>query len=206
MYLPPSKVKARPGSLLVMPPHGRKSYYDGDPEAERYADYIASLQPLFSEIAVSITEGDYVEGSWWPAFKKRGISVLAGSDPFQRDPMSGVRDLLSRFEFVTSNSFGSHIAYAAFFGAKVSVAGSYAEFPRHELARACGPRMFPELVDVEAELISEASLRQHCPFLFLEPDHAECHRDWAGFELGVQHKRQPQELCALSEQDLREDG
>ncbi len=40
-----------------------------------------------------------------------------------------LRRLFGRFEFVTTNGFGSHIAYAAAAGAKVSVFGPYAEFP-----------------------------------------------------------------------------
>jgi hypothetical protein len=197
VYLPECAVEREPGSLLVLPPHSHKNHGGDDPLAERYAEMIAELRPRFSRIAVGVHEDDRAKGQWVESFRRRGIDVFVTTD--QSDPNTLVRlqRLLSSFEYVTTNGYGSHIALAAYCGAKVSVYGPFAEFPFERMKVTHAVKMFPELVQQAYELCTEPALRQHYPFLFVEPDRAVVRRDWAAREVGEPSRVTPAELRRL---------
>jgi hypothetical protein len=94
-------------------------------------------------------------------------------------------DILSQFEFVTTNGFGSVIVYAAFAGCKISVAGPFAKLPDGLLKKAHAVIHFPHLLAQQIELCSEAALRLHYPDLFVEPLYAQERKKWAESELGI---------------------
>ena len=196
-YLPDPCVRREPGSLLVMPPHGREIHFPGEAVSEAYADYIEALKPHFSKIVVSVTEGDIVRGEWVDLLQRRGLLVTMGSNPFSVDPLVTVQRMLASCEFVTTNCFGSHIVYAAHCGCRVSVAGPYAEWPRARIERAYAPKMFPELTDVILELTSEGRLRSAYPFLFVEPQDGETRMKWGAHEIGATLRRSPADLADL---------
>jgi hypothetical protein len=121
------------------------------------------------------------------------------SDPFT---LCRLHSILSAFEFVTTNGYGSHIAYAAYCGAKVSIFGPFADFPRDRMARTHAVKMFPELVDVAYALCTEAALRKHYPFLFGEPHKARLRREWGQEEVGFSNRLSPQALAGFFGWDL----
>lgn len=186
-----------PGSLLVMPPHGHAGRGGNDPLVRAYVDCIAGLCRRFSEVRVCVTADDFSKGMWWRTFEKAGIPCLVGADP--ADPLSFDRmlHLFARFEYVTTNGFGSHIAYAAAVGAKVSVYGPFAAPPVELMRTAHAVRRQPELLDQQIELCSERALRCHYPFLFTEPDAAVKRTGWARSELGFDRRLSATELTAL---------
>ena len=154
-YLPPVDVERVPGSLLVMPPHSHRSHGTDDRLAEAYADAIAALKPRFEHIWVGVNEDDMAKRQWVDSFCRRGIDVFTTTD--QADPRTLVRlrRLLATFEYVTTNGFGSHIALAAYCGAKVSVFGEYAEFPRERMVMTHAVKMYPRLLDQAYYLCTE---------------------------------------------------
>ena len=133
-YLPEVSAERRPGSLLVMPPHGLKKFFDPG-QAQEYADGIASLRPHFSAIYACVTFRDYYRGEWRPQFERAGVPVFYGASPGESNTLLRMKEILSTFEFVTSNSFGSQLAYAAHCGARVSVHGPYVEWATGALHR-----------------------------------------------------------------------
>jgi hypothetical protein len=197
VYLPQLDVRRVPGSLLVMPPHSHKCHGPGTPLAESYADAIADVRKDFEHVWVCLNEDDLRAQQWVESFRRRGIGVFLGTD--QSDPRTLLRlkRILRSFEYVTTNGFGSHIAYAAYWGARVSVFGPFAEFPRARMARTHAVKMFPRLLDAAYWLCTEEALRQHYPFLFTEPKQATDRTKWGAFEVGEQHRRSPHELAAL---------
>src|SRR5262249_1705902 len=124
-YLPHKEVPRAPGSLLVMPPHtGGDSVSAWDFDA--YAEEVAALRPQFAHIAVSVSPSCWDRGYWADAFMRRGIEVFKGAESLDRNCLERLRTILSSFEYVTTCHFGSQVAYAAYFGAKVSLYGKYA--------------------------------------------------------------------------------
>jgi len=196
VYLPDPDVGRVPGSLLVLPPHSHRTHGPGDPLAEQYATLVADLKRRFEHVWVGISADDVANGQWIDAFRRRSIDVLTTTDQGDPRTLARQRRILSTFEYVTTNGFGSHLALAAYCGAKVSVYGPYADFPRERLKRTHAVKMFPELLDAAYALCAEDALRAHYPFLFVEPDQAQVCRSWGAFEVGEQHRLAPGALSA----------
>lgn len=188
VYLPDEAIERVPGSLLVMPPHGHRTHGEGDLTAESYADAIADLRNRFECVSVCLTETDIRKGDWISAFKRRDINVFNGINQAETNPLQRMAQILSSFEYVTTNGFGSHIAYAAYFGARVSIFGPYANFPIDRLRQTHALRMFPKLLDEAHFLCTEAPLRAFCPELFVDPDRAVDRRSWGADQVGEQCK------------------
>jgi hypothetical protein len=183
--------------LLVLPPHGHQTHGPGDPLAEAYADAIAGKRSNFSEVWLCLNVDDFQRSEWIDAFRKRNIPMLIGADPGDRQTLHRFKRLLSTFEYVTTNGFGSHIAYAAAAGAKVSVFGPFAECPRAVMANCFVAQVKPSLTDVLLNLHSEAELRKHYPTLFTEPERAVTQELWGRREIGADLCLGPDELKDL---------
>jgi hypothetical protein len=196
-YLPPVAPRRLAGSLLVMPPHSHRAHGPGDPLADAYAEAIASKRNEFSHIAVCLNYDDYIRHEWITQFQKRGIRVFVGAEQADPSTMLRLKQLLSSFEYVTTNGFGSHIAYAAACGAKLSVFGPWADFPRVEMAKGFAMRLVPELTDIGCELHSEKALRKECPFLFVDPEKATTHLEWGQKQIGEDQLLPRDELMRL---------
>jgi hypothetical protein len=197
VYIRDPQPQRIPGSLLVMPPHSHRIHGPGDPLAERYADVICDLKRHFAHIRVCLHEDDLAKRQWVESFRLRGIEVFPSADQSDPSTLRRLYRILSSFEFVTTNGFGSHIAYAAYCGARVSVFGPYAEFPYHRLLRTHTIKMFPHLAPIARPLHTEAALRKHYPFLFVEPHRAEVMREWGAAEVGEDNRLSPAELAEL---------
>jgi hypothetical protein len=196
-YLPDPGVRRVPGSLLVMPPHSHKAHGPGDPLAERYASAIADLKPKFDHIKVGLNEDDIAKKQWVDAFRRHGLDIFVTTDQSDPDTLVRLRRILSTFEYVTTNGFGSQIALAAYCGARVSVYGPYAEFPRERMRVTHAVKMFPALLDDAYALCTEDAVRRHYPFLFVEPDKAPVHQAWGAREVGEPFRVSPEELARL---------
>jgi len=196
-YLPDVAVERKDKSLLVMPPHGRYRHGPGDPFAEAYAEYIESKHDRFSSISVVLTAGDYVSREWVSAFERRGIEVLVGAHHGEPQTLLRQKALLCSVEYVTTNGFGSHIAYAAACGCKVSVAGQFAEWDKDRLSRVFAVKTYPHLLPAMTRLHSEQALKEAFPFLFVEPEDAEQTIEWGKIQIGADYIKTPEEITSL---------
>jgi len=197
VYVPPPVVQRVPRSLLVLPPHSHGTHGRGDPLAAAYADAIAAVRDRFDHVWVGVSEDDLIERQWVDAFRARDIGVFTTSDRGDSRTLQRLRRILSTFEYVTTNGFGSHIAMAAYCGAKVSVFGPFAPFPPERMAATHAVRIHPDLRDAACELCSEAAVRQHYPFLFVEPHQAIARPDWGAAEVGEPWRVAPADLRSL---------
>jgi len=196
-YIPDPGVRRVPGSLLVLPPHSHKAHGVGDPIAEEYAAMIAGLKSRFRHIWVGLHEDDIAKRQWVEPFRRHGIGVFPSTDQSDPNTLVRLKRILSTFECVTTNGFGSHIALAAYCGARVSVFGPFAEFPYERMRAAHAVKIFPELLDEACYLCSEDALRKHYPFLFVDPDQAQDLRGWGAREVGEPCRLSPAELAEL---------
>jgi len=194
-YLPPANIQRVPGSLLVMPPHSHRTHGPDDPVAEGLAEAILAKANLFSEVMVCLNADDYSKNEWRSSFEKRGIKVIVGADQGEGNTLLRLKQMLSRFEYVTTNGYGSHIAYAAACGAKVSIFGPYADFPQPVAARCHAVKMFPQLERPQIELCAEPGMRGAFPFLFVDPEKAQDLTAWGLRELGADLILSPEDMA-----------
>jgi hypothetical protein len=124
LYVPEPTVERIPGSLLVVPTHSLSGDKHVDQGAfERYADSIREVAGRFSHVVACIHPNCRRNGLWVKEFTERGIEIIYGAETGDANALLRMRTLFAQFESVTTNEWGSHVAYALAFGARVSIAG-----------------------------------------------------------------------------------
>lgn len=124
VYVPDPEVARIPGSLLVVPTHS----LNGDQHPDRtlfqqYADSIKAVAGRFSRVVVCVHPNCRRNGLWVKEFTAAGIEITYGAETGDANALLRMRMLFAQFESVTTNEWGSHVAYALAFGARVSIAG-----------------------------------------------------------------------------------
>jgi FkbM family methyltransferase len=196
IYTASCKVVRRPKSLLVMPAHSL-DYTTLNSRFEEYAETIASIESQFSEVLICVHPSCWRNGYWVSAFRNRGLKVIKGAFLEDRNALDRMSKLFSVFEYVTTNGCGSHIAYAAYFGAKVSIYGSYVEYSAQEFTIDPLYRENPYLLKPTIRANAEEVMRQHYGELFCHPMEAKQRLEWGQSEVGSANKITPEEMRCL---------
>jgi len=151
IYTQPSGFQRIPNSLLVMPTHTFPSdvYM---PSPERYVHEIASIKNRFDLVAACVSAYCIAKGVWISQFAEEGIHVIRGAGIADANSLKRLRALFDSFEYVTTDSYGSHVFYALYFGAKVSIWGTATPVLRENVLRDGGWNAYPKAID---QLLSE---------------------------------------------------
>ncbi|MCS7077540.1 MAG: hypothetical protein NZ455_12560, partial [Bacteroidia bacterium] len=155
VYLPKRKIERLKNSLLVMPAHSLDYTTHNHWKFEQYVEEIEKIAHYFEHVYVCVYPSCIKKGYWVRDFQAKGFKVLEGMGANDRNALFRLQYLMNRFEYVTTNAFGSHIAYAAYFGAKVSIYGSYAEFKEEDFRHDPFYSKNPKLLAVALNLTSE---------------------------------------------------
>lgn len=184
-------------SMLIMPPHGM-SYTTEIWNEQTYIEEIYSVIKDFEYSAVCISPNDIEKNSWVGAFKRMGLPIIEGARMSDANALLRMRSLFNQFEFVTTNSIGSHVAYAAYAGAKVSFFGKYQCLDASSLKTDELYKNHPEILDFVVEHSSEASVKERYGFLFCEhPAQALVTVDYAKKWLGSDNMKIPAQMIGL---------
>jgi hypothetical protein len=189
-------VSRQAGSLLVMPVHSLE-YTKHEWNFEAYADEIEAIRSHFSSVVVCVSASCYRRGYWVDAFERRGIPVISGADIFDANTFRRLACLFGHFEFMTTNGFGSHLPYAALFGAKPSIYGTIAPLAADDFKDDAFYQHNPETLRLVVEMNTPEALRSRFEDLFVSPWTAPQRTEWGRFQAGVQCKRTPGELRRL---------
>lgn len=125
VYTPPPQVERVAGSLLVVPTHtliGDK--FPDRVHFERYADEVREIAGQFRHVVVCVHPNCRKNGLWVKEFTERGFEIVYGAQTDDANALLRVRTLFSQFETLTTNGWGSHVAYALAFGLRVSITGT----------------------------------------------------------------------------------
>jgi hypothetical protein len=124
VYTPDPELERIPDSLLIMPQHTLIGIQAGTIDERK--KYVHSLEPYlsrFSAVVACISPNCLANGFYIDDFREIGVEVIPGAMTSDVNACLRMRCLMEQFEYVTSNSWGSHIAYALYFGMKVSIFG-----------------------------------------------------------------------------------
>lgn len=196
VYLPPVVVPRCPGTLLVMPVHS-VDYTAHDWNFEAYAEAINAVRHQFAEVVVCVHPSCWKKGYWVETFQRHGYPVIQGMSADDGNALKKLQSLFSTFEYVTTNGLGSHIAYAATFGAKVSLYGPYPEDRAEDYAADPFFAYNPHLLEPALRNRSEEVMRQHYPELFCHPLEATERVEWGRHQVGNDNRVSPAEMRAL---------
>lgn len=146
IYTKPSGLQRIPNSLLVMPTHSIASDVLV-PSNEQYVREIASIKNRFGLVAACVSAHCIAKDLWTSQFAEQGIHVIRGAGIDDVNALKRMRALFESFEYVTTDSYGSHVYYALYFGAKVSVWGTTTPMLRENVLSDAAWTPYPEAVD-----------------------------------------------------------
>lgn len=183
-------------SLLIMPPHGTMDT-SFPLRKECYLDWVEKLLGDFEFVAACIGYDDYKRGDWVKDFRRLGIPCIEGACVSDYNSLRRMAYIFQKFDYMTTPDKGSHIAYASYFGCKVSVTG-----PRlisERVLRTSLPagefyRNYPKGVDIASELSSQGNMQKMLGHFMIEPLDSVAMVDWGKKQLGEDCKLSPKEL------------
>jgi hypothetical protein len=189
-------VKRKPNSLLVMPAHSLP-YTKHKWDEQAYVEEITRSKGRFAEIVACISMACVNNGYWTHTFEKAGIPWIAGACVDDKNALVRMNCLFKTFEYVTTNSIGSHIAYAAYSGCKVSIFGAYVGLERDAFENDPWYRENPDLLESSLEATQETTVRAGYPEFFTAPHEASQRTEWGREMVGARHRKTPRELARL---------
>lgn len=194
IYVPKPQLERIPGSLLVMPVHSLAYTEHKHWKFKEYAEYIQSIRKKFSRVVACIHPSCIKHGYWAEEFREMGIEIVEGAEVHNKFALERIASLFSLFEYITTNGFGSHLAYAPFFGAKVSIAGPFTTYKKEDYSNAPFYQKYPMLLGRTVEFSSKSNLKKIFPQFFVSPEKASKHKSWAELQLGLENKLRPHEF------------
>ena len=200
VYTKPDPSRQRvPGSLLVMPAHTLNDLKFSTNEWQ-YLEYIQSISKHFSRVVFCIGLACIHHGLWVDNLEKYGFDYVTGAGLMDQNALLRMRVLFDSFEFMTTNTMGSHVLYGAFCGVKVSLAGPY-HSPSLDVYQNHAAHWDDPLIRKKNTLYIHSnqfeSVKKKYPWFFTEPYQAEPCLEWAKREIGFYHKVSFAELAHL---------
>lgn len=193
IYTKPSGLQRIPKSLLIMPTHSLASDVLV-PSTEQYVREIASIKNRFGLVAACVSTHCIAKGLWTSQFIDEGIQVIRGAGIDDLNALKRMRALFDTFEYVTTDSYGSHVYYASYFGAKVSIWGTPTPVLRENVLSDGAWTPFPEAVD---DLFTEETERKAEVYLGplrVDPWIGTQNLDATNWMVGYDNKLSPDEM------------
>lgn len=193
-YVPSQNIKPMPGALLAFLPHSAEVEKANVMQIE-YLDYLAACLSDFSDIFVSIfwlDNSDALQNE----IRKRKLTPVLGARPDDKNSLIRVRKMLEYCPYVTSNTMGSHIAYALYVGCNVSLSGPFYEYGHEVLLTGGNPQGHSiSYVDKKVELQSLSFVKTKYPWLFVDhPLHGLRDVEFGKKSVGFKSKLDPSQL------------
>lgn len=179
------KIQRKSNTLLVMPPHGLP-YTTEKWDEEVYIKQIDNLKDKFDYIVACIHPSCAEKNSWIVNLEKYKIPWVVGADMRDKNALIRMRRIFRSFEYMTTNCIGSHVAYAAYSGCKVSIFGNYAEFTSEDVKGDILYMKYPHVMEHNLRCSTKKSISKKFPFLFAHPKAAVQHVEWGSKQLGAE--------------------
>lgn len=197
---PPQRI---PGSLLVMPTHGTTQC----PVNEKNAFLLANLAPIrmqFSTVCACVSGMCVVNRQWIDQLERNDIPWITGAWLFDLNALRRMARMLQSFEYVYTDSFGSHLLYASAAGCRVVCDLDVSAMPTLEQLATLDPmyRAHPDILnDFRREHADDDSwlrwLHHKYPHFFRGFEEASLLTEWGMTELGEPLMRRPTEIAQL---------
>ena len=195
-YARSPQLHRRERTLLVMPQHSTAEtslscYF------EEYVREINKIRESFDKVAVCLHSSCLKKGYWANEFKSYGYNVIRGADPNDKNSLVRMQALFKQFEYVTTNSYSSCIAYASAYGAKVFIYGSFCELQPRELMEHPYYKRNPNIAELACLVTGKSCLEQNYPSLFCDHQNAQSNCEWGLAEIGAYNMVSPSEMRFL---------
>lgn len=186
-----------PGSLLILP-EGHYTPEDGGADRlldDLYMHSLSKFRSKFSKVSVCLHGEDIKRGRHEP-WISAGFEVVQGASPYDRSSLINLANFFLQHEFCTTNGFGSHIAYAASSGCKISIWGPPSD-PLIDIYAASLYRNRPDLVSMTREYLDEVAVELRALGIYCDPRDAVEHVEWGREEIGYSNVLPPNQTRAV---------
>ena len=202
IYFPKINTKRIKNSLLVMPQHFSKFTIEDLYEVDiAYTEFLKPIISKFDIVALCLYSDDFKKKNY-KSLRQLIKNIIEGANIEDINAYERMIKLFCKFEYVTSNFFGSHVAYGAYFGCKVSVIGpQYPQnikmfVPKTQLFKNVSKNENDALINYQNEIIEKKYPKIYNRFV-CNPKRAKKNVKWGKWQLGVKHKKSPEELKKL---------
>jgi hypothetical protein len=186
----------QPGSLLIMPPHGTADTRFPT-ITKQYFNWVREIVRNFDNVVACIGFRDYERGEWIGEFKQIGVSCISGADISDLNSLRRMAYIFKSFDYMTTPEKGSHVAYAAYFGCKVSVFGPRVlsdEVRLRALVSGEFYRNYPAGIDIAVKLSSARAHEEMFGRMICQPNDAVEMVEWGKVQLGEGERLSPRDL------------
>ncbi len=198
IYVNEVNLQRIPNSLLIMPSHTLLGDKKLDKEAyESYTDFIKPFLTHFSVVKACIHYSCIRNNMWVDEFNKLGIEIIEGARTDDENALLRQTYLFKQFDFVTTNSWGSHVAYGLFHGCKVSIAGPFFPRPKEDFLRDGKWKRNPSILDIILSKEIEENKNELLKELFTLPNEAKTNVEFGRQLVGYYDKKTPAELLKI---------
>jgi hypothetical protein len=194
VYMRKPDVPRIKGSLLVMPSHSlpeRDECWSGD----EYFQYLSRLTGRVTRLGLCLS-GPCIAKGYWKELYPLAREVYTGASEQDKNSLLRLAILFSTYEYVTTNDFGSHVPYAGYFGAKVSVVGPRVQWDKINASASTFYKNCPECADIMRRVKSVDVFKNYAEFC-VDPLAANEAVEWARWQLGEENRRSPKEVLEL---------
>jgi len=200
LYAPDLPSKRISGSVLFMPRHSTAHYEY--PESTDVMSSVEVLRRTFDRVVVSVYGTCAARGRLPELLEGEGIEWMVGAHNRDWHSLRRMKQMFNIFDFVATDTFGSHIAYAANFGAKVICVGNWKPLAEEEVLKdsIALRKRCPELIEWYTGMYAWESVKRTVPGID-DPDGSDSMRKaqmkWAGKILGVNNRKPAAEVVEL---------
>ena len=205
IYTQDPAVERIPNSLLLIPEHSIKENNQNYEQAKgsTLPDTLGNLRNRFSTIIACLGGFCIQKNNYLESFEKAGLPWVTGAWLHDAFALQRMRNLFSQFEYVATNSIGSHIPYAGFSGCKVSYYGKGHNRPREDYLSTPIYKKYPHLIDIVDGEQKIEILRERYPFLFSDIENSNRIKEWSNEVLGSKNKIPEQQVAELIGWNIR---
>lgn len=196
IYADSRHVKRLEGSLLVMPAHSLP-YTAHAWRMDEYAREIDAIRDRFSCVVACVSASCVKHGYWTQAFGRLGIPWITGAQIDDKNALRRMSTIFNSFEFMTTHTIGSHVAYAAYSGCRVSLYGQYVAFNESDAKGIPLYEKYPQILKANVQGTSETVVKARFGDFFTRPDKAPEMTAWGREQLGANCKRSPRKVAKL---------
>ena len=198
-----STIPRVPGSLLIMPTHGT-THTPVKEENSIFMSRVSNIRKQFSCVVGCISGMCVSNNQWIRQLETNEIPWVTGAWVFDRNALKRMRAILESFEYVLTNSFGSHLLYASAVGCKVVCDLELEVMPSIQDLLATEPcyQRHPELLEEYVRDFKDPSswhrfIAFKYPHFFQGLEQATQSIGWARTELGEEFMRSGSSMAAL---------
>ena len=196
------KIERIKDSIVFFPKHSTPENSNSMPVSEEYTNFILQHKKFFKKVSICLYGLDY-NSKYVKKLKNifGQVEIIRGAAPWDTKSLKRISKILKQNEYVNSEGRGTHVFYALYVGARVSLyLDTKQQSPQEFLNRARINLIYrnsPKALNKIREYDQHVLNSDEYSFLRRLPKEAETNTSWAKMQLGFDQKKSPGEIAEI---------